>query len=1223
MAEKRKIAAFVAVHNAEGAILMGQNVDGQWCAPGGKAEKDESPEEAAARELREEAGIGVETMGYIGSGRGEGTFDVYVFKAVVDNVSPNADGDPDEEFKDFRWVKEDELKELDLKYGDHDVVLGLLGWGPRQPATGEESEEFDPEASYGLAKAVNLRKALADIKPGKVMRSGRIDYSHVLSPQQQQKYKIMVEEKPSTDPSVVDYSANIFDKSNGKSIGAVRGNRRLNEEAGKRYAVLNFSSVDPEHRGKGLGKPAYEAWMAHGRHAGVTHVKGDEHSTNAGKIHSWLSAKHGLDYKAQPNPEYTPAHKELQAGFNAGSPEDNGNWDFKQAPYEYMLKAEPWGHHINRTLTSGAESDIKAQIQNMFQRGGKAEHIDTPVAEAFMARPDISVDTKADFLKLGGGNQRYTKLDPHIVDTMVQKARARNGGKLDGITSDVVERLMVNRGNEDAISPSTVKAFADTNETNGYLVMNTKPMMEKLPPADAGGLVDRYMEKYSGLPTMDAWQAKNLPAETLARIGDRIEPNGLTGQHVKAFLAHPGLGEEAKAKMWNRLKAYHKQGENLDNAGVTKPMVDAWLKENPDFRHDPIRGNKSALASLSKNPNLGDDFWASQFKPGGIVSKHLETGGMVPYDLMGKIKSPEAWRDFAKLPLAAGDEKNHEGNVSLRGLAEHAPDEAIAELHARGIVKASDPHVGDRLYEMGKAKAKLLNVRTGTDKLRTLRDSLQGFPPRHVRELREDGVDVNSLGLNRALDPQGNLTADAVQRVIDAKPARQYGHENGPVWKGAQRHSTASSKVFQLTLPPETLREIRKQGLRPAYDKLLASSAGHPRHGTRGAGWVRYTEAPDGIHIDEIQTDFGHNMGHHLKTLDANAAEGKISAGQRAKLPATDEFARLHQLMWGNEHPSKVLHEAFMEKLRGEKKIGKEVHQWTLHPKMKLAGQDPAKPPPVHMKQTYDEFPQKAGYQASEYGRLSTQSNIGHTTRDGGAPTWASTVKKFELDLDFWMTDNPEMLNKGMKHTLWGLAAATALHAMPQTATAPKPEAPMESVEPANQSVQPPPQASMMPKKEIQPWNPKGLRPEMIPIAHLESSFGKNINHEANSHGDFQTAYGAVGFKPQTAHETYLKSKVLQAAYPGLTDPQRFTEEFKANPEMYNAVASKHFGNLMSAVQTPEKAAFAWRWGIGAAQNASDADVAADPYVVKYKALAAQHAARMKAAIESQFKAPK
>lgn len=138
---------------------------------------------------------------------------------------------------------------------------------------------------------------------------------------------------------------------------------------------------------------------------------------------------------------------------------------------------------------------------------------------------------------------------------------------------------------------------------------------------------------------------------------------------------------------------------------------------------------------------------------------------------------------------------------------------------------------------------------------------------------------------------------------------------------------------------------------------------------------------------------------------------------------------------------------------------------------------------------------------------------------------------------------------------------------------------------------------------EMAPWTPRGLHEDLIPIAHLESSFGQNTRHAENSKGEYHTAHGAVGFKPVTAHEEFKNSKALQKVFGALKDPADFMAKFKNDHEFYNLVASVHFRRLTQRHGSPEKAAFAWRWGTGAAERATDDEVANDLYVQKYKAL--------------------
>jgi 8-oxo-dGTP pyrophosphatase MutT (NUDIX family)/GNAT superfamily N-acetyltransferase len=147
-------------------------------------------------------------------------------------------------------------------------------------------------------------------------------------------------------------------------------------------------------------------------------------------------------------------------------------------------------------------------------------------------------------------------------------------------------------------------------------------------------------------------------------------------------------------------------------------------------------------------------------------------------------------------------------------------------------------------------------------------------------------------------------------------------------------------------------------------------------------------------------------------------------------------------------------------------------------------------------------------------------------------------------------------------------------------------------------------------KRDMPKWTSQGLHAALIPIAHLESSFGTNLDHQKSPKGDYDTAFGALGFKPMTAHETYLSSPALQQRFGELKDPADFTAKFKSDPQFYNLVATAHFMRLMAQHGGPEKASYAWRYGTNAAAGASSEQVENDPYVIRYRALS--HATGLK-----------
>lgn len=95
----------------EGKLLFTKRSDttsrpGQWCPPGGGIHVSESPEEACAREVREEVGLAVEIEGLLCEDEGF----LYFQCTLLDQSATVSLSE--RECSDFRWVAPSELLEL-------------------------------------------------------------------------------------------------------------------------------------------------------------------------------------------------------------------------------------------------------------------------------------------------------------------------------------------------------------------------------------------------------------------------------------------------------------------------------------------------------------------------------------------------------------------------------------------------------------------------------------------------------------------------------------------------------------------------------------------------------------------------------------------------------------------------------------------------------------------------------------------------------------------------------------------------------------------------------------------------------------------------------------------------------------------------------------------------------------------------------------------------------
>lgn len=199
--------------------------------------------------------------------------------------------------------------------------------------------------------------------------------------------------------------------------------------------------------------------------------------------------------------------------------------------------------------------------------------------------------------------------------------------------------------------------------------------------------------------------------------------------------------------------------------------------------------------------------------------------------------------------------------------------------------------------------------------------------------------------------------------------------------------------------------------------------------------------------------------------------------------------------------------------------------------------------------------------------------------------------------------DNEDDLKKNLKGALAGAALSVASMVPGKAAAESKP-----NLDTAFKRA-----TSSLFHKEAEPvFKPETLHPEMHAIAHIETSYGKNMKHSSHSGGVFDTAFGPLGFKPSSAHDELSKNKHLSEIYPHLTDKLAFNKEFQSNPDFYNLIAGKHWESLkkktakITGKESASNAAYAWRWGANKFAEDFKKDpniIKKDSYVQKYNSL--------------------
>lgn len=163
-----------------------------------------------------------------------------------------------------------------------------------------------------------------------------------------------------------------------------------------------------------------------------------------------------------------------------------------------------------------------------------------------------------------------------------------------------------------------------------------------------------------------------------------------------------------------------------------------------------------------------------------------------------------------------------------------------------------------------------------------------------------------------------------------------------------QKHSHDLSKVFQLKYTPEHVKKLKEAGVYGTFKSIIADSQMHAHvGGDKGLGWVRYTDAPDGTHIDEIQSDFGQKLGRQTASWHKKAIvegwqtpeQADRAYSENLSIHPEEHLKKVSEILFGGNHPNNVIHEAFLQHNRNQGNVGKQVHIWQAPRKAHISGQ--------------------------------------------------------------------------------------------------------------------------------------------------------------------------------------------------------------------------------------------------------------------------------------------
>lgn len=204
----------------------------------------------------------------------------------------------------------------------------------------------------------------------------------------------------------------------------------------------------------------------------------------------------------------------------------------------------------------------------------------------------------------------------------------------------------------------------------------------------------------------------------------------------------------------------------------------------------------------------------------------------------------------------------------------------------------------------------------------------------------------------------------------------------------------------------------------------------------------------------------------------------------------------------------------------------------------------------------------------------------------GYSDYWATPPKGDEFKFH-----KSEVLEKGFKTKMAGLAAAASILGVPYGST---------DISPQQSNV---PIQRLEGQEIVQP------HPDLEPISYIESRNGKQMSHPTVTWGlnSGTKAIGLYGLMPLTVHETAKKDPDIGNAYPQLTrwdpikDHKMYEDFLLKNPMAQHHVANSFWNRLHRVFgKDKDRAVYAWNNGITGAKSVSSQEIKNHPYVKDY-----------------------